>query len=549
MAKRRLGDLMVEMGFLTPAQLEVALKEQRRTGELLGQTLERLGFVSPEKMALVLAAQAGIPFVNLKETRPQQEAIEALDEDLAREFHVLPLEIKGNTLVVATDNPYDILSVDNLKERSKRDIEIRVAEPDLISTLIDEYYGAKGITDKDLELAVQRVLASLGGEGLESPLIEFVEKLIGNALKEGCTDIHIDPGDRVTRIKVRLDGVLYQKLAIPKDLHPATVNRIKILAELDISEQRVPQDGRIGMNIGGKEIDIRVSTLPTVRGEAVVMRLLDKGRLLLGLEDLGFSEENYLRFKELINKPFGMILVTGPTGSGKTTTLYAALSSIDVVSKNVMTIEDPVEYEISMVRQSQINPQAGFTFASGLRSALRQDPDVILVGEIRDKETADMAIRASLTGHLLFSTLHTNDAAGTITRLIDIGVSPFLLPSTLLAAIAQRLVRRVCQHCKESYEASQREKELLGVPGDQPLELVRGKGCPYCRNTGYKGRIAVFEMLTMNPEIEELVLNNAPSSKIKRAAVENGMADLRQDCIDKVLAGKTTVEELVRVIG
>ena len=549
MAKKRLGDLLVEMGFLTPAKLEVALKEQKRTGELLGQTLERLGFTSPEKMALVLAAQAGIPFVNLKEVKPQLEAIEALGEDLAREFHVLPIELKGNTLVVATDNPYDVLAVDRLKERSGRDIEIRVAEPELISSLIDEYYGIKGVTDKDLELAIQEVLASLGGEGLESPLVNFVEKLIGNALKEGCTDIHIDPGDRVTRIKMRLDGVLYQKLAVPKDLHPPIVNRIKILAELDISEQRVPQDGRIGMNIGGKNIDIRVSTLPTVRGEAVVMRLLDKSRLLLGLEDLGFSEENYVRFKELINKPFGMILVTGPTGSGKTTTLYAALSSIDVVSKNVMTIEDPVEYELSMVRQSQINPQAGFTFASGLRSALRQDPDVILVGEIRDKETADMAIRAALTGHLLFSTLHTNDAAGTITRLIDIGVSPFLLPSTLLAAMAQRLVRKVCNHCKESYEASPKEKEILGVPTDQPLELVRGKGCPYCRNTGYKGRMAVFEMLTMNPEIEELVLNNAPSSKIKRAAVENGMTDLRHDCISKVLAGKTTVEELIRVIG
>jgi type IV pilus assembly protein PilB len=348
---------------------------------------------------------------------------------------------------------------------------------------------------------------------------------------------------------MRLDGVLYQKLAIPKDLHPPLVNRIKILAELDISEQRVPQDGRIGITIGSKEIDIRVSTLPTIRGEAVVMRLLDKSRLLLGLEDLGFSEENYLRFKEMINKPFGMILVTGPTGSGKTTTLYAALTSIDVVSKNVMTIEDPVEYELSMVRQSQINPHAGFTFASGLRSALRQDPDVILVGEVRDKETADMAIRAALTGHLLFSTLHTNDAAGTITRLIDIGVSPFLLPSTLLAAMAQRLVRRVCHHCKDTYEASAEEKRRLEVSEDHPLELMRGKGCNYCRNTGYRGRLAVFEMLTMNPEIEELILNNAPSSRIKRASVKAGMKDLRQDCIAKVLAGKTTVEELVRVIG
>ena len=549
MAKQRLGDLLVEMGFLTPAKLGVALKEQKRTQELLGQTLERLGFVSPDKMALVLAAQAGIPFVNLKETTPQPEAIEAFSEDLAREYQVLPLELKGNTLVVATSNPYDVLSVDRLKERSGLDIEVRVAEPEMISSLIDKFYGAKGMSDTDLEEALREVLTSMGGEAMESPLITFVEKVIGNALKEGSTDIHIDPGDRVTRIKMRLDGVLYQKLAIPKDLHPPLVNRIKILSELDISEQRVPQDGRMGISIGGKEIDIRISTLPTVRGEAVVMRLLDKSRLVLGLEELGFSEENYHRFKGLINKPFGMILVTGPTGSGKTTTLYAALSSIDVVSKNVMTIEDPVEYELSMVRQSQINPQAGFTFASGLRSALRQDPDVILVGEIRDKETADMAIRAALTGHLLFSTLHTNDAAGTITRLIDIGVSPYLLPSTLLAAMAQRLVRRVCSQCRERYEASEKEKEILGVPTDQPLELARGRGCPYCRNTGYRGRLAVFEMLTMNTEIEELILSHAPSSRIKRAAVEHGMKDLRQDCIAKVLAGKTTVEELLRVIG
>ncbi len=549
MAKKRLGDLLVEMGFLTPAKLEVALKEQKRTQELLGQTLERLGFVSPDKMALVLAAQAGIPFVNLKETTPQPEAIDALSEELAREFQVLPIELKGNTLVVATSNPYDVLSVDRLKERSGLDIEIRVAEPEMISALIDQFYGAKGVSDTDLEEALREVLTSMGGEALESPLVAFVEKVIGNALKEGSTDIHIDPGDRVTRIKMRLDGVLYQKLAVPKELHPPLVNRIKILSELDISEQRVPQDGRMGINIVNKEIDIRVSTLPTVRGEAVVMRLLDKSRLVLGLEELGFSEENYHRFRELINKPFGMILVTGPTGSGKTTTLYAALSSIDVVSKNVMTIEDPVEYELSMVRQSQINPQAGFTFASGLRSALRQDPDVILVGEIRDKETADMAIRAALTGHLLFSTLHTNDAAGTITRLIDIGVSPYLLPSTLLASMAQRLVRRVCSQCRETYEASEEEKERLGIPANQSLELVRGKGCPYCRHTGYRGRLAVFEMLTMNPEIEELILSHAPSSKIKRAAVEHGMKDLRQDCIAKVLAGRTTVEELIRVIG
>ncbi|MCX5713046.1 MAG: GspE/PulE family protein, partial [Candidatus Omnitrophica bacterium] len=383
------------------------------------------------------------------------------------------------------------------------------------------------------------------GAAEEAPVIKLVNLIIMQAVKDKASDIHVEPGEEKVLIRFRIDGILHEIQQIPKHLQSALASRVKVMAKMDISEIRNPQDGRIQLKMESKSLDLRVSTFPTMHGENIVMRILDKSSVILGLKELGFAKNDLAEFDKIVRHPNGIVLVTGPTGSGKTTTLYAALSAINSIEKNIITIEDPVEYEIPLIRQTQVNPRAGLTFANGLRSILRQDPDIIMVGEIRDKETADIAIQASLTGHLVLSTLHTNDAASSLTRLIDMGIEPFLIASSVIGILAQRLVRVICPKCKEKYMPSDEIIKDLGL--DQKIELFRGKGCMHCRNTGFTGRIGIFELLTVTEEIKNMVTSKRSANEIKKKALEQGMRVLRDDGMEKVKSGITTAEEVLRV--
>jgi type II secretion system protein E len=420
-----------------------------------------------------------------------------------------------------------------------------------IEQAINQYYGVMGSVD-DLIRSIGPVgemapIMPTEAAPEEAPIVKLVNTLILRAILERASDVHIEPTDSGIRVRYRVDGIMYDVSSAPIQLHSAVVTRIKVMSNLDIAESRVPQDGRFELKTEGKDVDVRVSSYPSIYGESIVMRLLDKGSVLFGLEELGFSKENLAKFEEIIKRPYGVILVTGPTGSGKTTTLYATLNHIVSPEKNIITIEDPVEYELKGIRQSQINPKAGLEFANALRSIIRQDPDVILVGEIRDIETAHIAVQAALTGHLVFSTLHTNDAAGTLSRLVDMKIEPFLTASSVAAAIAQRLIRTICSRCKTPFAPSKEALVKIGLDPGKEYQLFYGKGCKHCRNSGYKGRMGIFEILVMDDKIRDLILRNASSAEIKQAAVKAGMKTLRDDGLQKVLEGKTTIDEVLRV--
>ncbi|MFA4906553.1 MAG: GspE/PulE family protein, partial [Candidatus Margulisiibacteriota bacterium] len=446
---------------------------------------------------------------------------------IAQKYKLIPLFKVGDVLTIAMVDPFDVLALDEVRARTKCDVEPMVAALKDIEQAISQYYGIAGSVDdliKDLGPAAGGEEASILAPEEEAPVIKLINLLIFRAVSESASDVHIEPTEKNIRIRYRVDGIMHDVSAMPLHLYSAMVTRIKVMAKMDIAESRLPQDGRFELKMERKTVDARVSSFPTIFGEAIVMRLLDKGGTLPSLKELGFSEKNMNMFEEMIKRPFGIILVTGPTGCGKTTTLYATLNHILTPEKNIMTIEDPVEYELPGIRQSQINPKAGMEFANALRNILRQDPDVILVGEIRDSDTARVAIQAALTGHLVFSTLHTNDAAGTLSRLVDMGIEPFLTASAVAVVIAQRLIRTICPRCK-----------------------APGKGCKYCRNTGYKGRIGIYEVLPVDKQIQELILKKASTAEIKVAAVKAGMITLRDDGMQKVAEGKTTEEEVMRV--
>jgi type IV pilus assembly protein PilB len=550
MPGKPLGAYLIEKGVITKDQLETALPEAKASGELLGEVLIRLGFASADDLSTALAEQAGIPRVELGQLKPDPELAVLVTEPFARKHTLIPLSKDEFTLTVAMANIFDVGAIDDLQRRTKLFIKVVSAKEAEIRKALDLAFGGHGTRRAATEEEVQQAEARSGqgdaSVSIETPVTKLVEELFLKGSKDGATDIHINPDEKSVRTRFRLDGILHAGPTIPKELHSSLITRIKILAGLNISENRLPQDGRILFHEGAYRIDLRVSTFPTIHGENVVIRLLDKSRSF-GLEALGFSAENLVIFKRLIERPHGLILVTGPTGSGKTTTLYSALTHINSTAVNIITLEDPVEYELPLIRQCQINPRAGLTFVTGLRAILRHDPDIILVGEMRDLETVEITVRAALTGHLVFSTFHTNDAVGTIPRMLEMGVEPFLVASSLLAVLAQRLVRVVCQNCKAEVTPDAELMARVGSKAQKVTTFYKGKGCAACNQSGYRGRVGIFEMLQVSPRIAHLVAQKSEPAELYKAALDEGMETMFEDGLKKVAAGVTTLDELIRV--
>jgi len=551
MAKQSKVDLLIKKGIITKDQVDKAKDEISKTGIPIEKALEKLGFISEVDISQAVAESMGVPFMDLSDYLIDSEVIKLVPEATAKKYRAVPLFKIGDSLTVAMEDPQDISAIDEIRKKAKMGaIEPVLSTAGMIQKVIDQYYGAigsaqelvKGLTKEKMEARDAKSLAEIA---TEAPVIKLVNLIIVQAVKDKASDIHIEPGEENVLIRYRIDGILHEVQKIPKHLQSALASRIKVMAMMDIAETRVPQDGRIQLKIENKSLDLRVSSFPTVSGENIVMRLLDKTSVLLGLAELGFSDRELKDFDKLIRHPNGIVLVTGPTGSGKTSTLYAAISSINSMEKNIITIEDPVEYEIPLIRQTQVNPKAGLSFANGLRSILRQDPDIVMVGEVRDKETAEIAIQASLTGHLVFSTLHTNDAAGALTRLLDMGIEPFLISSSVIGILAQRLVRVICPKCKEKYTPS--EQELKSLKISQKISFYHGKGCMKCKDTGFSGRIGIFELLLINDEIKNMVVAKASANEIRKKAVSLGMRILFDDGLEKIKNGVTTPEEVLRV--
>jgi len=551
--QQQIADILLKKGIIDAGQLSEALKETNKTGFSLERALEKLGFISEVEIAQILADSLGVPFMDLRDYLIDPEVIKLIPEVTAKKHKAVPLFKIGNNLTVAMADPLDITAIDDIRSKSKMEaIEPVLSTDGMIQKVIDQYYGVIGNANdivkglaKDDKGKDHKAKPDSSGATEEISIIKLVNLIIAQAVKDRASDVHIEPEEDKVRIRYRIDGILQEIQNIPKHLQNPLASRIKVMAEMDIAETRNPQDGRIRLKMENRNLDIRVSSFPTVQGENLVLRILDKSAVLLGLAELGFSEKELVNFNKAIRQPNGIILVTGPTGSGKTTTLYSALSTINSIEKNIITIEDPVEYELPLIRQTQVNQKAGLTFAAGLRSILRQDPDIVMVGEIRDKETAEIAIRASLTGHLVFSTLHTNDAASALTRLIDMGIEPFLISSSIIAILAQRLVRVACPKCKEKYLPT--EEVLNDLKINEKVEFYRGKGCHFCKNTGFSGRIAIFELLLINEDIKNMITAKNSSSEIKKKAVASGMRTLFEDGLEKAKNGMTTVEEILRV--
>jgi type IV pilus assembly protein PilB len=549
-------DDLVKKGAITKEQLEKAQNESKNKGIPLDKILIREGIINEESIASILSEQLDIPFMDLSDYLIDSAVVKLIPESLAHRCRAIPLFRIGDSLTVAMANPQDINAIDQIRLVSKCEIEPVIATEQEIKNAIDQYYGVTGSVEEVVKQMHQAKTAAkaqahsekdLAKLAEDAPVIKLVNLIIMQAVKDKASDVHIEPDEKVLRIRYRIDGILHEETPPPKELEAALISRVKVMANMDIAERRKPQDGRILLKTQGRDIDLRVSTFPTVYGENIVIRILDKTSVLLGLPELGMSESVLKEYDKLIRRPFGIILVTGPTGSGKTTTLYASLSTINSAEKNIITIEDPVEYQLNMIRQTQINPKAGLTFASGLRSILRQDPDIIMVGEIRDAETAEIATHAALTGHLVFSTLHTNDASSAIARLIDMGIEPFLVSTSLIGILAQRLIRVICTKCKEKIASTDAMLKDLGIQSSGNAAFYRGKGCPKCKESGYSGRTGIYELLIINEDIKKLVIIKASADEIKKKAMESGMKTMRDDGIEKALAGITTVEEVLRV--
>ena len=557
--KKRLGEILVEAGELTQEQLEFALTEQKKDGngkKRLGEVLVDLKFMTERQILKTLEKQLSVPYVFLGDFEIMPEAINAVPIFLADRYTLVPIKKEGNRLTVAMNDPTNFYAIDDVRMVTGADVAVVIAEKQEILNAINTYYGVSGrLGDAMGKLAeetaaqTQTTTTMIDSQNDDAPFIKIINSIIEQGIRDKASDIHIEPMANETRVRYRIDGVLHKAASFPLSSHNALVSRVKIMSNLDIAEKRVPQDGRIKLSHNGAEIDLRISTLPTILGEKIVMRILDKGAAMIKLSSLGFSETNMKLFQHMYNASYGIVLVTGPTGSGKSTTLYSVLSEINEPSKNIITVEDPVEYTMTGVNQVAVNVKAGLTFANGLRSILRQDPNVIMVGEIRDVETAQIAINAALTGHLVFSTLHTNDAAGAITRLVDMGVEPFLIVSSLRGVLAQRLVRCICPNCKEEYTPGPEdpERSYLGIGPDAPVKLYKGKGCSRCSFTGYTGRMAIHEVITFNDRMQTLVMHGATDAELFEEARKAGTTSMKEDGIQKVLQGKTTVSELLRV--
>ncbi|NQT46356.1 MAG: type II/IV secretion system protein [Candidatus Omnitrophica bacterium] len=557
--EKRIRDVVKSIGLLTEKQLKQALEEQHRTRERFSDILKRLGFISGENLNDVIASHSGIVPEVMANLKIPQEVISILPPLIAIKHRLVPTKLEGDLLTLATDDILNLLVIENLGEQLKRQIDIVISSKAELDHCLEHYYGLKEeaidnvvesleVSDAEAKSAA-REAESTPHEEEEAPIIKLVSLLIMEAVRARASDIHAEPLEGKFRIRYRIDGVLHEVPGPPKRLQGSVISRIKLMAGMNLAEKRLPQDGRIRFALQGKELDLRVSTLPAVYGESVVMRLLDKSNFALGLKELGFLEDDEERFKALIKLPHGILLDTGPTGSGKTTTLYASLNYINKPDRKLITVEEPVEYQLSGVNQVQVRPQIGLTFAKGLRSILRQAPDVIMVGEIRDNETAQIAIQAALTGHLVFSTLHTNDAPGAVTRLIDMGIKTYMIASSLQAALAQRLVRLICPHCKKEYKPSQEEIMVLESANlaSKSNGLRMGEGCERCSFTGFLGRISIFEILVMNDNLRELILKNVPTNELRKEACKAGMRSLREDGLIKATRGLTSIQEVLRV--
>jgi type IV pilus assembly protein PilB len=548
----QLGASLLEDGWVTQEQLDLAVREGQRTGNLLGQTLIGLGFITEQVLAHYLAEGTQAGMVDISTTFIPPEILELVPHDLAAEFQVLPIGKKGNLLRLAMADPLNIIAVDTIENRTGLNIETRTAPAQDLTEAIARHYAHSESIKYLLDEITAKGFSDLGEDASqEAPMIRLCNQLIISGIQSRVTDIHVEPDEQYLRIRMRIDGILAQELLIPKPLQSPITARLKLMANLNLTEKRTPQDGRIPFKLGNRQIDLRVSTIPTNFGESLVLRILDKGALKLEFSALGFTSHDESRVQTLIQRPHGIILVTGPTGSGKTTTLYTALRHVNAKEKSVFTLEDPIEYQMPMIRQTQVNPDIGMTFAAGLRALLRQDPDVILVGEIRDQETADLAMRAALTGHLVFSTLHTNDAIGAIPRLIDMGIEPFLLASALTAVIGQRLVRRLCPECKvEREDAKPVLAELhVALPNDIPHRLWTGTGCRSCNNSGYKGREGIYEIIRITEQLHGPIVRGPDIEAIRGIIRKEGMPTMFQDGLQKAMNGVTTLEEVLRVTG
>jgi type IV pilus assembly protein PilB len=557
--KMSLGESLVKEGVISPEQLKRAQEEERHTKQPMRRVLVRMGLVNEQDLVDFISDRLGIPGIELSNYIIDPKIIELVPEGLARKYEFVPVLKIGNRLTCAMVDPWNIFALDEVRMKTGLTIEPAVATETAVRNALDQCYGAKGGMEEVIKSIGAEELAPKEGrteeidlkelEGIShQPLIiKLVNMVLLEALKKRASDIHIEPEKDSVKTRFRIDGIMYEFSSPPKHLHSAIVSRIKIMSNLDIAERRMPQDGRFNIKIEGRDVDVRVSCVPTIHGESVVLRLLDVSSALLDLTQLGFSKKTLEDFQRLISRPHGIILVTGPTGCGKTTTLYTCLNKINTSELNIITIEDPVEYRFTGIRQIQVNPAVDLTFANGLRSILRHDPDVIMVGEIRDLDTAEIAVHSALTGHLVFSTLHTNDAPGAITRLIDMGVEPFLVSSSLIGVLAQRLVRRICPDCKEKYAPSAEVLKDIGLKGEERIAFYKGKGCPKCSNTGYRGRIGIFELMIPDDTIRNLVVAKAATRDIRGRAQTAGMITMLEDGILKVREGVTTVEEVLRV--
>jgi type IV pilus assembly protein PilB len=551
-----LGALLIEEGLITDAQLDAALVEQAKTGRPLGRILIEQGTISETELVRTLAHQVGLEFIDLNDVTIDGSVTSIVNESLARRYQAIPIGWDDGRLVVAMADPSNVFAVDDIRSLAGAEVHSVVATASQILEIIERIFRDSGEVDEIMAAAKDEAdddvdLSNLSEVVEDAPIVKFVNLLVNQAVNDRASDIHVEPTENDLRIRFRIDGVLHEVMRSPRSIQAGVISRLKVMADINIAERRIPQDGRITMKANGRAIDLRVATLPTVYGEKVVMRILDKSQAVLKLEDLGFLPESLNRFEQSYRKPYGTILVTGPTGSGKSTTLYATLNLLNQPDRNIITVEDPVEYRLAGINQVQIHPKAGLTFASALRSILRADPDIVLVGEIRDMETAVIGIEAALTGHLVLSTLHTNDAASTPMRLVEMGVEPFLVTSALDAVVAQRLARKLCEKCKEPYQPTEAELTEAGWPmedTDAWPTLYHAVGCSSCGRTGYRGRFGVHEVMLLTEEIERLVIERRSTEDIQKVALMQGMISLRADGLRKCGMGMTSLEEVFRVV-
>jgi len=548
--RKSLGEMLVEENLITAEQLENALELQRRQGGKLSEILMNQGLVKAEDLATVLSVQLNVPLIDLKRHMIQPNALRLIPEDMARKHILIPLDVVDDSLVVVMADPEDIRTIEDIKAQAKTRVEVALGIPSDIERAIDLNYRSSGEIERQVSQFAPLVEeeAEITSELIaRTPIAQTVDLLLTQAVRDRASDVHIEPQEDRLRIRYRIDGILHDMFSLPLSAHTPLVSRVKILAEMNIAEQRRPQDGQLSIKVGDRDIDIRAATIETAYGERVTLRILDKSLSLFTLPELGFLPDTLKKCQMMLKSPFGMILAGGPTGSGKTTTLYASINQLDRNERNILTIEDPIEYHFIDINQNQINPKAGITFASGLRAIMRHDPDIILVGEIRDKDTATTAVQAALTGHLVLSSIHANDAVGVLFRLIDLGVEPYLISSTLVGIVAQRMVRRICPHCRAPFQPSVEEQIACDEEmKEQSTTFYSGAGCNLCANTGYRGRTGLFELLVMSEEIRRMLLTNASAGDIKAQALREGMVTMKRDGMLKVKEGITSVSEVLR---